>query len=106
MSLIYRLAIVLIIPFCPWFLIKISRTSEHTKIWLSDCYDYFKKILGIGALAYGVMLLGFITACTIKPLEFKTLMLVDVHLKMFIVAWTLGIVKTSASFSSNKDKAS
>jgi uncharacterized membrane protein len=91
------LVLILIIPFVPFLLalFKLRKHSSFVKKWFYEFYIYLIYLIRNSVIAYAVILLLFITACTIiKPLDFNSLATLDVHLKIFIVAWTLSFIGT------------
>lgn len=90
------LVFVLIIPFVPFLLVLFKkRKSSSIRNWFFDFFVYFMKLIRNSALVNGAILFCFIGACIIiKPLEFKLLGTIDVHLKIFVIAWTLSFIKT------------
>ena len=91
------LVLVLIIPFVQFLLvlIKIRQSSSFIRTWFSEFYVYFTKLIRSSVLAYGAILFCLIGACSIiKPLDFKLLATIDIHLKIFVIAWTLSFIKT------------
>ncbi|MGE7843524.1 hypothetical protein ACQKNX_22445 [Lysinibacillus sp. NPDC093712] len=90
------LVLFLIGPFVPILLVLFKkRKSFSIRTWFSDFFVYFMKLIRNSALVYGAILFCFIGACVIiKPLEFKLLGTIDVHLKIFVIAWTLSFIKT------------
>ncbi|KGA83711.1 hypothetical protein KQ41_06630 [Lysinibacillus fusiformis] len=88
------LVLALIIPFL-LVLIKMRQSTSFIRTWFSELYVYFTKLIRSSVIAYGAILFCFTGACIlIKPLEFKLLGTIDIHLKIFVIAWTLSFIKT------------
>lgn len=90
------LVLALIIPFGPFLLVLFKmRPASSIRTWFSEFYVYFTKLIRSSVIAYGAILFCFIGACIlIKPLEFKLLGTIDIHLKIFVIGWTLSFIKT------------
>ena len=91
------LVLALIIPFVNFLLViwSIRSSSKLLKMWFSQLCIYLINLISRSILIYGVILLTFITAYTItKSFDINLLAQLDVHINLYILAWTISFIQT------------
>ena len=83
------------VPMVPFLLalVKLGSNSNYFKTWFSELSTYLVQLMRQSVLVYITLVLILITVCSIvKTVEFSLLTSADVHLKLFLLAWTGSVI--------------